>query len=81
MFVKALVIATATALKLQAQVELSSLAGVNIQALSSDELAQLKAATRDAFEKVAHDAGAVFMTKQEHEARHEVFMTNVSQVE
>jgi len=45
MFAKALVIATATALKLQATVELSSLAGVNIKALSAEELAQLRAGT------------------------------------
>ena len=81
MFAKALVITTATALKLQATVELSTLAGVNIKALSREELAQLKAGTRQAYNEYKEQFGKSHLTEAEDDARQEQWLDTRSKAE
>lgn len=70
MFAKSLLIAcsaaTVAAVKLTAQVSLSSLAGVNIAALSKTELTSLLEATEQAFEDVKSENGFEYLTEAEN---------------
>lgn len=74
MFAKSLLIAcstaTVSAVKLTAQVSLSSLAGVNIAALSQSELNSLLLATEEVFEQLKQESGVQFLTAEEDKARH-----------
>lgn len=74
MFAKSLLIAcstaTVSAVKLTAQVSLSSLAGVNIAALSQSELNSLLLATEEVFEQLKQESGVQFLTVEEDKARH-----------
>lgn len=82
MFAKSLLIAcsaaTVSALKLTAQVSLSSLAGVNIAALSKTELTSLLQATEEAFETVKTENSLVYLTAEENDARHVQMLANES---
>lgn len=73
MFAKSLLIAcstaTVSAVKLTAQVSLSSLAGVNIAALSQSELNSLLLATEEVFEQLKQKSGVQFLTVEENRDR------------
>lgn len=82
MFAKSLLIAcsaaTVSALKLTAQVSLTSLAGVNVAALSASELASLMQATEQAFETVKANSDVHYLTQSENDARHVQMLANES---